>query len=229
MTEKVLGKTKAHTRYRLEDGKTIVPGVTTVLSVLSKPALVKWANNLGLKGIDSSKYVDALASIGTLAHLMVTDYVSKSFVEREAGIVPDYSKEYSKEEISKAENSFMSFLKWEERYHIEKPAIFVERPLVHYELKFGGTGDIYCVLDGKLSLIELKTSKGIWPEHVYQTAANKKILEFHGFPVEQVFLVNIPRSEDESFNVKFCSQRELDVGWEVFTHCLAIYNLRKEK
>ena len=43
-------KANAHTQYKLVDG-TKVPSVTTVLGILNKPALVKWANNLGLQGI----------------------------------------------------------------------------------------------------------------------------------------------------------------------------------
>ena len=58
---------KQHTVYKLADG-TRVPGVTTITGVMDKPALVKWANGLGLKGIDSTKYVDNLAGVGSLAH-----------------------------------------------------------------------------------------------------------------------------------------------------------------
>ena len=69
-------KARAHTIYKLEDG-TKVPGVTTVLGILNKPALVKWANNLGLQGIDSNKYRDEMADIGTLAHQMIVNYFNK--------------------------------------------------------------------------------------------------------------------------------------------------------
>jgi len=57
MADKLKKKTKAHTRYYLADG-TLVPGSTTVCGVLNKPALVRWANQLGLQGIDSTKYTD---------------------------------------------------------------------------------------------------------------------------------------------------------------------------
>ena len=53
MTTKTVGRftsVRAHQRYKIEDG-TIVPGVTTVVGILNKPALVPWANKLGLEGI----------------------------------------------------------------------------------------------------------------------------------------------------------------------------------
>ena len=62
MADKLKKASKAHTRYYLQDG-TLVPGATTVTGLLNKPALVKWANNLGLQGIDSSKYVDKAARV----------------------------------------------------------------------------------------------------------------------------------------------------------------------
>ena len=72
--KKIAKRAKAHTIYKLANGKR-VPGVTTVLGIINKPALVKWANNLGLQGIDSTTYVDGTAKIGTLAHEMIQEYL----------------------------------------------------------------------------------------------------------------------------------------------------------
>ena len=75
MADKLKKASKAHTRYYLQDG-TLVPGATTVTGLLNKPALVKWANNLGLQGIDSSKYVDKAARVGTLIHSLVEAHIT---------------------------------------------------------------------------------------------------------------------------------------------------------
>ena len=57
---------KQHTVYKLKDG-TRVPSVTTYLKVLDKSNyLVPWANKLGMAGIDSTKYRDEKARIGSL-------------------------------------------------------------------------------------------------------------------------------------------------------------------
>lgn len=71
---RIAARAKPHTIYRTADGKR-VPGVTTVLGIMNKPALVKWANTLGLQGIDSSAYVDETARVGTLAHEMIQEYL----------------------------------------------------------------------------------------------------------------------------------------------------------
>jgi len=95
----LISKTKAHQVYKTSDGR-IVPGVTTVLQVLAKPALIYWAWDLGMQNIDYRKYRDKMADIGTIAHLMVLEYFK--------GEKYDYS-EFAKSDIDKAENCLISF------------------------------------------------------------------------------------------------------------------------
>ena len=211
-----MGKTKAHIRYRLSDG-TIVPGVTTVLGILNKPALVPWANKLGLQGIDVKKFVDDKADIGTLGHAMVTDHLSGKQTD---------TSDYSKNQIDAAENSALSFWTWEKDNPIEH-IFFVEEPLISEAYRFGGTQDIYCKIRGKKELIDLKTGKGIYDEHVYQVSALKVLLEENGCPVDVVRVVNIPRSEDEAFLERVISEKELEIGRQIFMNCLGIYQLKK--
>lgn len=210
-------KTKAHIRYKLADGKTIVPGCTTVLGLLNKPALVPWANKLGLQGIDVSKYVDDKADIGTLGHAMVTDKL--------IGQETDTS-DYSKNQIDLAENCALSFWEWEKKNKIEE-VYFVEKPLISELHKYGGTQDIYCRINGKKNLIDLKTGKGIWDEHGYQVSALKVILEENFYDVDEVRVLNIPRAEDENFLEKIFNAQELEKGWKIFNHLLQIYYLKK--
>jgi hypothetical protein len=213
-----MSKTKGHIRYKLSDG-VIVPGVTTVLGLLAKPALVPWANRLGLQGIDVSKYVDDKADIGTLGHAMVTDKLT--------GTTTD-TKDYSANQISLAENCALSFWAWEKEHPIEE-VFFVERPLVSELCRFGGTLDIYAQINGRREIIDLKTGSGIWPEHGWQLATLKQLLEENGFPVDGTRIINIPRTESESFMEKVVSEKENEIGWEIFKHLLAVYNLKKEK
>lgn len=212
-----MSKTKAHIRYRLKD-KTIVPGITTVLGLMAKPALVPWANKLGLQGIDVSKYVDDKADIGTLGHAMVTDKLS--------GAETDTS-DYSENQISLAENCALSFWTWEKEHPIEE-VFFVERPLVSEVHRFGGTLDIYAKINGKREIIDLKTGSGIYQEHAWQVATLKVLLEENGFPVDGTRIINIPRAESESFLEKVVTSRENEIGWQIFKALLSIYNLKKE-
>lgn len=212
-----MSKTKAHIRYRLAD-KTIVPGITTVLNLLAKPALIPWANKLGLQGIDVVKFVDDKADIGTLAHAMITDKLQ--------GLETD-TKDYSENQISLAENSVLSFWEWEKDHHIEE-TFFCERPLVSEIHRYGGTLDIYAKVNGKSEIIDLKTGSGIYDEHIWQVATLKKLLEENNYPVDGTRIVNIPRAETEAFSERVVSEKENEVGWKIFQNLLNVYNLKKE-
>jgi len=206
---------KQHTVYKV--GGKRVPGVTTILGVLAKPALIKWANNLGLQGIDSSKYVDALARIGTLAHYLV---------ECEwKGEEPDLST-FTPEEVDRAENALLKFWAWREKHEVEP--ILVEEPLVSETCFYGGTIDCYARVDGELTLIDLKTSKGIFDEHVHQLAAYCQLLSENGHEVESARILRIGRDESEGFEERVFTPGSLSADWEIFNSCLAIYNARKE-
>lgn len=207
-------KVEAHQRYYLKDG-TLVPGVTTILQVLNKPALVKWANKMGLQGIDTSKYKDKMAEIGTIAH-----YLIECDVKGEKPILDDYAPA----DIDKAENSLLSFYEWQKNHKLE--VIFSEKQLVSETYRYGGTVDCYAKLDGKYTLIDFKTSNAIYPEMIIQLSAYKNLLEEAGHKVEEVRILRIGRDETEGFEER--KETNLEKHFELFLHCLAIYNLKKE-
>lgn len=204
---------KAHTIYKLKDG-TRVPGTTTVLSVLNKPQLVQWANRMGLDGIDTNKYVDAAARIGTLAHYLVQCDLT--------GVTPDLS-EYGKTEIDKAENALLSYYEWRKGKNIT--VIETELPLVSEQYRFGGTIDCYCKIDDEPWLIDFKTGKAVYSEYLVQLAAYRQLLNENGYPVEKARILRIGRDESEGFEERTIT--DFTKYWDIFYHCLAIYQLKK--
>ena len=209
-----INKTKAHTVYKLANG-TRVPGVTTITGVLNKPALIKWANNLGLQGIDSAKYVDTLADIGTLAHNLVEcDLI---------GAKPDIS-EYSSKEIDLAENSLLSYFEWKKDKEIE--VYMIEKQLISELYQYGGQIDAYLKINGVKTLLDLKTSKAIYSEMVTQVAAYRNLLRENGHDVVDICILRIGREKNEGFEYHKCGN--LDLHFQKFIHCLAIYNIDKK-
>jgi len=214
-TVEKISKARAHTQYKLADG-TRVPGVTTVLGVLNKPFLVKWANNLGLEGIDSAKYVDALADIGTLAHYMIECDLRK--------VEPDLSV-YSPEHIGKAENALLSWYALIKGKTLEP--VLLEASLISEEHCYGGTIDFYGKIDGVLTLADIKTSKAIYPEHKTQAGGGyRQLLVENGYPVDDVRIFRVGRTEDEAYEDHGVTM--LGEHWELFQHCLAVYRLQSK-
>jgi len=210
-------KARQHTVYKNSDGKR-VPGVTTITGVLNKPALVPWANKIGLQGIEVSKYVDDLATIGTLAHYMVECHIKK-----EKPILDDYSKN----QIDSAETSFLKFLDWESKHKIEY--LGTEVQLVSNIYNYGGTLDILMILDGVRTLVDLKTCKAIYGDHHHQVGGGYMLLSYESdYNLKEAGILRIGRSEEEGIEAEYKPVPNIEKYQELFLKCLDIYNLKKE-
>lgn len=188
--KRILSKHKEHTRYFNAAGKR-VPGVTTLIGKQcgwSKDALNRWNNEMGLKGVDTDKYIKDKGQIGTLAHAFCTDYLMQRRTDM---------SDHSPSQVEEAKHSFYAFYKWTKLHDIK--VTFVERPLVSEIFQYGGTLDIYGQVDGFWELSDLKSGSGIYEDMYVQAAAYANLLQEHGHPVEKVRIINIPRSEDETF------------------------------
>ncbi len=213
--DKLKKAAKAHIRYKLADGKTIVPGATTITGLLNKPYLVRWANNLGLEGIDSSTYTDEAAKIGTLAHAMVQADLQGEEIDRNL---------YSPEQVDLAENAVLSFFEWKKQHDITP--IHCETPFVSEKMKYGGTVDCYCMLDGKPTLLDFKTGKAIYEEYFVQLAAYAELLRESGLPVDECRILRIGRDETEGFEER--SVKDTRKWFAIFSRLLDVYYLKKE-
>ena len=207
-------RTKAHQRYQLADG-SFAPGVTTILGLRAKPQLILLANRLGLQGIDSTKYRDEMADIGTLAHSMILAELQ--------GKKPD-TADYSQNQIDLAENCFLSYLEWAKGKSIEP--VLIEEHIVSEEWRCGGTADFYGRINGILTLMDYKTG-GIYDESYWQVSAYSHLLVSRGHPMPiQGMVLSIPRANTETFQeVTYTS---LTKGWEIFKRLLDIYWLERD-
>lgn len=213
MTDKIKTKSKAHTTYKTTNGIK-VPGTTTITGLLAKPFLITWANRLGLEGIDSTKYRDAAADIGTLAHAMVQAHLQKETLD---------TSEYAALQVDLAENAVLSYYEWEKQ-HVVEP-LMCEVSLVSEKHKYGGTVDCYCKLDGEFTLLDFKTGKAIYEEFFVQLAAYKELLVEHGHRVDKCRILRIGRDETEGFEERALAT---DKHFEIFKSLLDIYYAKKE-
>jgi len=206
--------TKIHTVYRRADG-TRVPSVTTYLGILGKPALLYWAWELGVQGLDYRKVKEQAGDIGTLVHYMILCKLR--------GVEPELD-DYTPNDLAAAFVPMDKFHKWQEENELEP--ILMETPLVSDVHSFGGTPDFYGKVNGKLTLLDFKTSKYIYDDNFYQLAAYKVLLEEHGYmPIEDVRILRLGKSKDEGFEDRAAGN--LESHWEVFKACQKIYELQR--
>lgn len=187
---KLQNKVKQHTVYKLANGKRVC-GATTITGLLNKPQVLAWANRIGLEGIEMNAYKDDLANVGTLAHAMIIGHLTGNAVDTD---------EFSKNDIDRAENAMLSFLEWEKSNKVN--VIMAEEPLVSETHQFGGTPDVYGVINGKKVLIDIKTGSGLYPDYLLQVTAYKMLLNEHGHQVDKAILLRVGREESEGFETK---------------------------
>jgi hypothetical protein len=209
----ISNNTKVHTQYYTKDGDNVV-GVTTILNVLAKPFLLDWAWNCGLAKQDYRKIRDKASEIGTITHLLVMHHLKH--------VTPDLS-EYSQQNINVAQNCMKSFYEWEKVHKIEP--LMLEIPLVSDIYRYGGTPDFIGNIDGKLELIDFKTSKAIYSDYVTQCCAYIQLAKEAGHNINRARILRIGRDDNEGFEERLIVK--FDLEFELFKHCLAIYNIQK--
>ena len=216
--KKIGRRSQAHQRYKNREGK-IVPGVTTVLGIINKPALVAWANGMGLQGVDTRTYVDQMASIGTLAHEMVQEDLGG----------PEWNRDfYSPEQVDLAENAFLKYLEWKRINEYDLETMLIEERMVSEEYQYGGTVDWYGVINGKYVLMDIKTSKALYPEHTFQVAAYSLLLQENGYPLDETMILRIGRDETEGFEVQKIDPLVLQEARSVYLNARSLYQVIKD-
>jgi hypothetical protein len=160
-----LEKTRAHQKYPLKDG-TDVPGASTIAKIGEDTSgLIHWAWKLGMDGQDYRKVRDKAADIGTVAHFMIECFLHNH--------EPDLS-EYSPADVENARIAFQNFRRWwdEEGLTVIEPEV----QLVSEDYLFGGTIDAPSRdRDGKIVLLDWKTSNSIVGAHKVQLAAYEQL------------------------------------------------------
>lgn len=181
-----------HTVYINDEGNE-VPSATTILKILNKPAIVKWANYLGFNHLDIDSVLHEAANLGTLIHDLINSILSQSLIIYISNPqIPDST-------VFSYINRFKIWLST----NTIKP-IFLEKSFS--SRLFGGTLDFYGEINGKKTILDFKTSKKIRVSMFFQLALYCVLLEERGYEVEQVgiLLVN-PKNRDE----KYISREEL--------------------
>jgi len=225
-----MARTKAHQKYIHQDTGKPVPGATTIIGDSlgwNKGALMGWARKTAMAGDDPNKVRDKAASIGTLAHALIEEYLGDTYPSIKKN--PVDRSEYPPEDLELAENAFIAYLDWEKLHDVEP--LEAEIQLVHPFLLYGGTIDMVAMVDGVLTMVDFKTSKGIYNDHVIQAAAYQTLMiacEYGG--VEDLYppvvILHVNKENGRMTEHRF-KPEELIEPWQVFHFCLGIRNLKK--
>ena len=227
-------RNKLHTIYTNSEGKRL-PGVSTLKGQLgwSKEKLMGWVKKVTLKGLDYNEVRRSGGGAGSLVHLFASDFFRGLAIKTDDKIKTN-TDEFTKNEINLAENAFISFLEWS-KDKLFRHVTYIEQPFISEIYQFGGTPDLYCDYKEKdddkwkLTLLDWKSGSGIFLEDLVQVVGGYTLLlEENKFPVNQVILLNIPKSEDDSFlPVNIDNKDDIKACQEIIIACKDIYDRKK--
>lgn len=191
------------------------PGVTTVLGMIAKPALIPWAAkeasnkikaylkkhavNRSLTGDEIDKLVEEgrtahvdrvtkAADLGTRAHKAIDD-----IIEGRKPVITD--------DIKPPVEAFKNFVK-ENKLEIIKG----DTKIASIQNRFGGSLDALGWKDGRFIIVDFKTSNGCYKEYAFQVAAySKAFSETYGLdylPEALILRVGKEKAEFEYKNVR---------------------------
>lgn len=188
-----------HAQY-INNRNIEVPSVTTILKILNKPSLCKWANYLGFKRENVDKVLEDSASKGTEVHFMLNALLFRKeylYIQQE-GVSQGYLYDV-----------LDNFIEWISGHRMMP--IFGEGAITCD--KFGGTIDLYCELDGKRTILDFKTSKNFYSSMFLQLAAYTYMMELEELRVDQVCILLI---NDKMCKHRIIRREELDLYIETF-------------
>lgn len=188
---------KSDARFYDISGVGRLPSVTTILQVISKPGLYVWqakqgtakANIVMAKLLrmspllhdamiaelgddffkDGAKQAAEAADYGKQAHSIIESILKAAPEEGQSNI---WLLEDKPEPVAKAVESFS---RWQDRTKFQ--LIKAESQVFSKKFGYAGTADAIGIVDGVVTLLDWKTSKGIYPEYKLQTVAYKYAAE----------------------------------------------------
>ncbi|HOM27377.1 MAG TPA: hypothetical protein PKV21_07720 [bacterium] len=219
----------------------IIYGTTNIVGIIEKKGLIFWAVNQciqNLKNIwkagksydeieinnilQSSKDIhkektDQAAMIGEYVHSWIEKYIKAKINNTELPKLPVNEKII---------NSVKAFLKWESENKVEW--IDSEKKILSLKYKYAGTLDAEAIVNGELSIIDFKTSNGIWDEYLLQVSAYLKAREEETKQdYKNVYIIRI--GKDGELETKKVNDKELKDCFKAFLGCLEVYKWKMKR
>ena len=164
---------------------------------------------------------DEAAEAGTVCHAMIDANIKE--IEFDLSQYPTATVPI----IAQARTGYKNYLEWREMVNLRP--IATEISMVSELWQFGGTPDCIGTVIDKLSVIDWKSSKDVYPEMLLQLGAYAHLwLENNpNQPLDGGFhLLRVAR-DSASFAHYHWGPKELDPAWEAFKHCLELDKLHK--
>jgi hypothetical protein len=159
MEHRNLNDFKEGTGYIIND--IWYPRVTSIVGIKAKPALYRYYASL--PSYEAGERIkQKSADEGTLVHEVIQAIMAGEKTE-----IP--------EEVRPAAEAFLKFV---ENKKIETSRDQIEKRIISFDERYSGTIDAIAVIDGKLGVLDIKTSQAIYRDYSLQTSAYMAPLQY---------------------------------------------------
>ena len=210
--------TKLHQRYKTSSGK-VCPGVTTLIGGQlgwNGAVLQAWTRKCCMNGDDPTLISKDAADSGTAGHLLIECYIK--------GTEPDLSA-FTESQISRGRVAFEAFKGWNSKQSFK--FVHTELSVVSELFEYGGSIDLIAQDGDDLVLIDIKTSKSVYPEHILQLAAySTAFREQEGKCITSYHILQLSKTGG-GYSDHIISPAKISVAWQAFLCCRKLYDLQK--
>lgn len=207
-------------------------GITTVLGVIAKPALIPWAVKMMEQHIQNECSLDKDGNYQVSVDELTDAKKAYTRTRDKAG---DFGTEVHKlieqsikegkfvksdnEMVNKALENFTGWVAENKVKFLES-----EKHLYSEKMWTGGIVDIVCEIDGEIYIADIKTSSGIYPEMMLQMAGYHLMLdEMKDYDVKGYIVVNL----NKKGGIKVQKTYAVDEKREAFLSALNLYKTLK--
>lgn len=230
----LVNKGKGHF-YRVNGQDVLFPGVTTVLGVISKPALIPWAANEAAKKIKTylmehatgraltAEEIAELVERGRKAHIELKEAAADLGTRAHQAInaLIDGGTMDLTEDVKPAVDGFLKFIE-ESNLKIEHG----DRKIISMKYGYGGSLDALGLENGRIVVVDFKTSSAIYPEYGLQVAAYcQAFQETYGLDyLPEAYILRLGKTKPE---FEFRKVESLDKCLKWFLNALELYQFQK--
>lgn len=156
-------------------GDRYIPRVTSILSdMLHEEYLMKWANYMGrIKHQDHTKYTERAATIGTIVHSIIENYLKG--IDVFDSYINDIDDRFIRDSCYSA---FLSFKRWWSIISQNNYRVLMQEQTLLCDY-YGGTLDALIEINGKVYIVDFKTSNHLNYKYYLQTAAYRRLLYYN--------------------------------------------------
>ena len=195
----------------------VVPSVTTIIKIFNKDGLLQWANAIGKRGIDYTRYLNNKAIFGTLVH----ELIESDLLGKDPAIIGHANM------LDEAMNLVEKFKPVKQDLHIANVMSEISLSCDTY----GGTIDLICDIisaDGKPIKIlgDFKTSKTVYETQFIQLGGYLNLIKINMPDIyEQIQQCVIFSITADKIVMRYISKADCEAYFtKIFLRLLDVYN-----